>query len=443
MEKNNFNYKEGSGNRISSLYNKARTNKFNINEEKLDSFFPSKNREIYLPIIQKDFKIPSAKITNNKNHNSINENKEIPFDEKYDINKNDLMMNKINDIYKFKPPTENSIYFQNKLKNKVPSISKIKLTAKAENYKKKFIKKFNKEFLIDPVLKYIQFFLNFPDLKNFILTCKKFNNSVIGNDELWFQYYTKKFNTNKTKYSDKQGRWRNIFYEAIKKIFKNNYESLKLKYLKQLKYANKKDPYSISNNLYNHLKPIFKLEIDGQIFKVQHVFKKNKVLSHINLYSNFDEEFIDLNKIKNINVLFSEKNLGIFNRQLISYSIKKISLKELKESTSKICKIYISDELTISTFEKNFIFFLNISMPICKICEKAFDFLNGIHGLNLNYYDDSDSKFGLYDYSLMVNLKSWNNLYYNVCVNTVDLKEDHNDSIFYYYEYTGLSKFYL
>ena len=76
-----------------------------------------------------------------------------------------------------------------------------------------------------------------------------------------------------------------------------------------------------------------------------------------------------------------------------------------------------------------------------------FEYLSQVSSLkpkefeNLNYFDDVDSKFGLYDYSLLINIKSWNNIFYTVNVNTVDFKLDKDeDEEFLYYEYTGQSK---
>ncbi len=65
-----------------------------------------------------------------------------------------------------------------------------------------------------------------------------------------------------------------------------------------------------------------------------------------------------------------------------------------------------------------------MSIPVCKLCESIFNFINGIHTKNLNYECDCDSKFGLYDYSLLINLKSWNKIFFSLTVNTCDLKYD-------------------
>ena len=77
---------------------------------------------------------------------------------------------------------------------------------------------------------------------------------------------------------------------------------------------------------------------------------------------------------------------------------------------------------------------MNMSIPVCKLCESMFDFIDGIHSRNLNYECDCDSKFGLYDYSLLINLKSWNKIFFSLTVNTCDLKDDdeNNKNILYY-----------
>ena len=66
------------------------------------------------------------------------------------------------------------------------------------------------------------------------------------------------------------------------------------------------------------------------------------------------------------------------------------------------------------------------------------DFLKGMHGKNLDYFDDVDTKFGLYDYSLLINIKSWNNIFYTINVNTLDFKLE--DELMLIYEFSGKSK---
>ena len=57
-----------------------------------------------------------------------------------------------------------------------------------------------------------------------------------------------------------------------------------------------------------------------------------------------------------------------------------------------------------------------------------------------DYECDCDSKFGLYDYSLLINLKSWNKIFFSLIVNTCDLKydEEEDKDNFYYIDKTNL-----
>ncbi len=327
-------------------------------------------------------------------------------------------------------------------KNHMPIPSFQKKLQSNPSHKLRLLKQKNKNytvFLKLNYLKFIQLYLDPLSIKHFMLTCKKFHQAVTENDELWYYYYCKKFNTKKTLYNENRGKWKIVFLNSINNIFKTNMDSLKNKYLQKSKknnYQSKKDTYFISNNLYSFLKPIYTLEIDERVFKIKHIFT-NKILSHINFYANFDQEYIDLNKVKLIKLLITEKNLGLINHKLYEYDIKKKKLEQFEANLSKICIVYYDREFIISTFDKNLIFFLNISMPVCKICESIFDFMKGIHGENLNYFDDIDSKFGLYDYSLLINIKSWNNIFYTINVYTLDFKEEDGWLI---YENDGKSK---
>ena len=178
--------------------------------------------------------------------------------------------------------------------------------------------------------------------------------------------------------------------------------------------------------MYKNLKnPLYSIEIDKTLYKVKYILS-NKILSHINFFTNFDQIYQDLNKIKTIKLLFTEQNIGIYRKPIAVYDIKKMKLKcaEAEGITNKIFKIYFNNNLIISTFDKNFIFFINMSIPLCQLCENIFEFIEGIHTKNLNYECDCDSKFGLYDYSLLINLKSWNKIFFSLTVNTCDLKDD-------------------
>ena len=52
--------------------------------------------------------------------------------------------------------------------------------------------------------------------------------------------------------------------------------------------------------------------------------------------------------------------------------------------------------------------------------------------INKKYKCDCDSNFGLYDYSLLINLKSYNKIYYCLPIPTCDFKEDENNNELYY-----------
>jgi hypothetical protein len=290
-------------------------------------------------------------------------------------------------------------------------------------------------YLKENYLHSIQLFLDPVSLRNFMLTCSKFYRLICGNDELWYFLYSRKYNIKKTTYDSNRGKWRNVFFTTMQQNHKTNYETLKAKYLKKVgknSYQYKKDVYYISNNLYSFLKPIYSLELDGKVYKVKHIFT-NKILSHINLFANFDQEYIDLKKLKTLRINITESNIGAIGSNIITYDIQKKKFQDLDDTqgkSSKICKIFYDRELTISTFNSNLIFFLNISIPICKICESIFDFMKGIHDKNLDYFDDLDTKFGLYDYALLINIKSWRSLYFSANINTLDFKED-NGVLFY------------
>ena len=326
-------------------------------------------------------------------------------------------------------------------KNFVKSNQNI-LQLSKKNSKYKSYKKYLKQNYFYPII----YFLDPVSLCNFMVTCKFFNKCVSGCDEIWYQYFIKKFCSdpnNIIPYDSHRSHWKEFLISTNQSVYERNYNNLKNKYLTKYKkniYQAKKDHYFISNNLYSHLKPVYHIQINNEIYKVKHILS-NKILSHINFYSNFDDVYQDMNRIQKIKLLFSDKNLGIYNEVIAEYNIKQIrfTCTESEGLTSKICKVYYYNELIISTFEKNFIFFINISLPICKICEKLFTFIDGIHGKNLNYECDSDSKFGLYDYSLLINLKSWNKIYYSISVTTCDLKEEKENGFELYYINTSSS----
>ena len=75
-------------------------------------------------------------------------------------------------------------------------------------------------------------------------------------------------------------------------------------------------------------------------------------------------------------------------------------------------------------------------------CE-IFDFLKGIHGKNLNYTDDNDKNFGLYDYTLLLNIKNNSELFFNININTLDFKQQSCDDLFFHYQSKSQSKLFF
>ena len=405
----NLNLKNKDDNKINIIPNKN-NNKNNDNNPNPTKF--SKN--IILPKISKNI-IPNNKIIDKKSSSIISK---IPDKKSNNINqskKRSMTGNKIR-----KPPVVELKPFQ---RNK-----------KMMTVKKRYLKDNNIYTIVT--------FLDIKTLYNFMLCCKQFYKIANECDDVWYNYYIIKFckpPKEKIYYEINRGNWKQLYLSASKEIYMKNYDELKNKYLKKYKkniYSAKKDPYYLTNNLYKNLKrPLYCIEIDKNIFQVKYILT-NKILSHINFFVNFDQLYQDLNRIKTIKLLFTEQNIGIYRKPIAVYDIKKIKLKctETEGITNKIFKIYYYNDLIISTFDKNNIFFINMSIPVCKLCENIFDFIDGIHTRNLNYECDCDSKFGLYDYSLLINLKSWNKIFFSLMVNTCDLKydeEEDKNSLYY------------
>ena len=376
------------------------------------------SKNIILPKISKN-NIPNNKIINKKTSSIISKipdkNKNSQKKEINTSKKRSMTGNKIR-----KPPIVELKPFQR---------NKKMLTVK-------------KRYLKDNNIYTIVTFLDIKSLYFFMLCCKQFYKIANECDDVWYNFYIIKFckpPKEKINYEINRGNWRKMFLTSSREIYIKNYEELKNKYLKKYKkniYTAKKDPYYLTNNLYKNLKrPLYCIEIDKKIYQVKYILT-NKILSHINFFVNFDQLYQDLNKIKTIKLLFTEQNIGIYRKPIAFYEIKKIRLKctETEGVTNKIFKIYYYNDLIISTFDKNNIFFINMSIPVCKLCENIFDFIDGIHSKNLNYECDCDSKFGLYDYSLLINLKSWNKIFFSLNVNTCDLKfdeEEDKDNLYY------------
>ena len=376
------------------------------------------SKNIILPKISKN-NIPNNKIINKKTSSIISK---IP-----DKNKNN-QKKEINTSKK-----------RSMTGNKIRKPPIVELKPFQRNKKMLTVKK---RYLKDNNIYTIVTFLDIKSLYFFMLCCKQFYKIANECDDVWYNFYIIKFckpPKEKINYEINRGNWRKMFLTSSREIYIKNYEELKNKYLKKYKkniYTAKKDPYYLTNNLYKNLKrPLYCIEIDKKIYQVKYILT-NKILSHINFFVNFDQLYQDLNKIKTIKLLFTEQNIGIYRKPIAIYEIKKIRLKctETEGVTNKIFKIYYYNDLIISTFDKNNIFFINMSIPVCKLCENIFDFIDGIHSKNLNYECDCDSKFGLYDYSLLINLKSWNKIFFSLNVNTCDLKfdeEEDKDNLYY------------
>ena len=385
---------------------------------------------VILPKIYNNKKLNNQiNINNNNNNNKINNNNNVNNKKKPSSLLSNFNNNINNDLSKKRSMTGNKV--------RRPPVVELR---PFQRNKKMFTVK--KRFIRDNNIYTIVSFLDIRSLYFFMLCCKQFYKLASECDDIWHNFYLMKFckpPKEKIAYEINRGKWKQLYLSTSKSIYMKNYEDLKTKYLKKYKkniYTAKKDPYYLTNNLYKNLKnPLYAIEIDKTIYKVKYILT-NKILSHINFFSNFDQEYQDLNKIKTIKLLFTEQNIGIFRKPIAVYDMKKINLKssEAEGIENKIFKIYYNKDLILSTFDKNFIFFINMSIPVCKLCESIFDFIDGIHTKNLNYECDCDSKFGLYDYSLLINLKSWNKIFFSLTVNTCDLKDDdENDKNNLYY----------
>ena len=436
------------------MYKRARQNtniqKVNISRRIIKKTSPLKTKSNNN---LKEYENNPNKINSIKNNKNKTDNSKIPYVILPKINNNQKINNNVNKKQSsILSNFNNNINLNNNMQkkrsmtgNKIKKPPVVELRPYQRN-KKMF--SISKRFIRDNNLYTIISFLDIRTLYFFMICCKKFYKLACECDDIWYNFYIIKFckpPKEKIEYVINRGNWRNLYLSDSKSTYMKNYEDLKSKYLKKYKkniYTAKKDPYYLTNNLYKALKnPLYAIEIDKKIYKVKYILT-NKILSHINFFSNFDQIYQDLNKIKTIKLLFTEQNIGIFRKPIAVYDLKKIKLKssEAEGITNKIFKIYYNKDLIISTFDKNNIFFINMSIPVCKLCESIFDFINGIHTKNLNYECDCDSKFGLYDYSLLINLKSWNKIFFSLTVNTCDLKnDDENDkNNLYYIDKTNL-----
>ena len=297
--------------------------------------------------------------------------------------------------------------------------------------------KIKKEYNKENVLYTIIIFLDSTTLKNFMLSCKKFYNICKNYDSIWFNYYNKKFNNNnnnyKINYNSNKGNWYNAFINVMKNNTNRNYNNIKKRFFNQnKKYYNKKDVYFLIKNIYKYLKPFFYLIIDETI-KID-IFNsfENSNNSHINFHINLENNNnkIDLNNLFNLSIFFNEKNIGIFDKKIYNNNIKEKKFKNYNNNNN--FNIYYNNEIifAIKNEEENKnILFINISLPICIIIEKIFDYIKNIHYKN-NKKQILD--INLYDYSLLINLKNTNQIFYTININTLDFVEEEIDDYLYY-----------
>ncbi len=329
-------------------------NEININH---NNNFNKNNREfsknIILPKIAPKYLIQDKSINSNKNKKPSPKKSQI-------YNKNNNNNIKSNTSNKKRSMTG----------NKIRNPPKVELTPFQRNKKMISVKK---RYLKDNNIYTIVTFLDIRSLYFFMLACKQFYKIANECDDVWYNFYIIKFckpPKEKIDYITNRGKWKEKYLSSSKLIYTKNYEDLKNQYLKKYKkniYTAKKDPYYLTNNLYKKMKnPSYCIEIDKNIFQVKYILT-NKILSHINFFVNFDQIYQDLNKIKTIKLLFTEKNIGIYRKPISIHNINKIGLKctEKEGIMNKIFKIYYYKDLIISTFDKNNIFFINMSIPVC------------------------------------------------------------------------------
>ena len=388
-------------------------------------------------------------INNNKRIDSLNKSNNIDYNN--NLNKrpisNQLFLPKINNyktniINQTNFNTNNLIQcFEKNISKKSINNNLIEVNSHQMNKKNITLKD---SFIKENIFYTVLLFMDPKSLFNFMISNKQFFKIAVACDEIWYNFYIKKFCSpinHPVDYDKFKSKWRNVFIETTKKINQRNYNNLKKAFLEKFKknnYSIRKDCYFLINNLYKNLKPLYHILINDKLFQTKYILS-NKSLSHVNLFIVFNEPVYEMNLIQKIKLLFSEKNIGVHDKLIIEYNIKQIHFKQIDEELiNKNYKIYYFDDLIISTFNNN-IFFINISIPICKICEKVFDYLKGIHSINKSFECDCDRNFGLYDYSLLINLKSWNTIYFSLPFSTCDFKENENNEDLYFISNTIIS----
>ena len=172
-------------------------------------------------------------LNNKKNNNSKPINNNIyNKNNKTNLNNNNQNKNKDNktNIINNQIPKLNKII-------KKPRVfeGKVELNPYHRNLKYQQVKK---RFIKDNNLYTIIYFLDPKSFFNFIISCKKFYNLGNSCDDIWYNFYVKKFIIPPNKpinYDTNRGNWRQIFLNKSKEKHINNYNNLKNKFLTKKK----------------------------------------------------------------------------------------------------------------------------------------------------------------------------------------------------------------
>ena len=273
-------------------------------------------------------------------------------------------------------------------------------------------------------------FLDLKSIYNFMLVNKRFFNVINSSDELWYNVYCireKKKKTTLPTYEQHCGNWKKEFSSIIKNLVLKNYENLKKNFLlKNKKKFNKKDHFYLQNNIYNHLKPTFLIQINETFLPVTYTLQHGN-LTAVNIFYQFNEkENKTKNDIKKIKILLTDQKYGIFGRIVKEYdNISKINFQsnEHEKYFNKYCTIFYKDEFIISTLKTGKLYFLNISLTVCKLSEILFPFIKNFHKKNINYLTNLNGDIELYDFSLLINIRSYKDMFFSVVDTNCNFKE--------------------
>ena len=273
-------------------------------------------------------------------------------------------------------------------------------------------------------------FLDLKSIYNFMLVNKRFFNVINSSDELLYNVYCireKKKKINLPSYDQHCGNWKKEFSSIIKNLVLKNYENLKKNFLlKNKKKFNKKDHFYLQNNIYNHLKPTFLIQINETFLPVTYTLQHGN-LTAVNIFYQFNEkENKTKNDIKKIKILLTDQKYGIFGRIVKEYdNISKINFQsnEHEKYFNKYCTIFYKDEFIISTLKTGKLYFLNISLTVCKLSEILFPFIKNFHKKNINYLTNLNGDIELYDFSLLINIRSYKDMFFSVVDTNCNFKE--------------------